>query len=236
MRHDPEHTAAAYLAGELARRGRARFEQHLLDCENCWRETNAARTGRLLGESLREAAPPSVRERIRGLAALPPPRPQPSRPAPLWWPYLLAGTAATVAVLLVILTPWNTPTQPAPLTAAADLYRTGAPAASAEANPPMRTIAGYAWQGTTLGELVGIPATIHTYTDAAGQRLLVISSPHRFPRALDAREITPAPSWIATIDGTAMLCADQPGTSWLAIAATPDDALTAGRALGLTRD
>lgn len=31
-----------------------------------------------------------------------------------------------------------------------------------------------------------------------------------------------------------MLCADQPGLSWLAVAADSSDARTAGRALGLT--
>lgn len=237
MRHDPERATAAYLAGDLGRRGRARFERHLLDCEDCWRETHAARTGRLLAESLREAAPPTVRERIRGIAALPPPEPAPSRTAPLWWPYLLVATAAAVAVLLVLIAPWNMPTQPASLTAATDLYRTGTPpATSTEGPPPARSIASYHWQGTTQRELAGLPATIHTYTDPAGQRLLVISSPHRFPRALDAREINPAPSWIATVDGATLLCADQPDISWLAVAATPDDALTAGRNLGLTRE
>lgn len=238
MRHDPERAAAAYLAGELGRRGRARFERHLLDCEDCWRETRTARTGRLLAESLREAAPPSVRERIRGIAALPCPEPQLTRTGPRWRPYLLVGTAAAaiVAVLLVTLAPGSMPTQPAPLTAAADVYRAGAPPRSAVTVPPVRTIAGYDWQGATRAELAGVPATIHTYTAPTGQLLLVISSPHRFPRALDARDIAPAPSWIADVDGTTMLCADQPGISWLAVAATPDDARTAGRTLGLTHD
>lgn len=98
----------------------------------------------------------------------------------------------------------------------------------------MRQIADYQWQSATRGELAGIPATIHTYRTPAGRLLLVITSPRRFPRAVDARGIEPAPSWIADIDGTTMLCADQPGTSWLAVAATSGDALTAGRALGLT--
>ncbi|MDQ3764032.1 MAG: hypothetical protein M3460_21250 [Actinomycetota bacterium] len=55
------------------------------------------------------------------------------------------------------------------------------------------------------------------------------------PRAHGAYEINPPPSWIADIDGTTMLCVDQPGLSRLAVAANSGDALAAGQALGLTR-
>lgn len=98
----------------------------------------------------------------------------------------------------------------------------------------MRHIANFDWLASAQAELAGIPATIHTYTDPAGHRLLVVTSPRPFPRAHGAREIDPAPSWIADIDGTTMICADRPGVSWLAVAANSGDALAAGRAFGLT--
>jgi hypothetical protein len=57
MRHDPERMAAAYLAGELGRRQRERFEAHVLECDDCWREVGLGRRGRALAESMREVAP-----------------------------------------------------------------------------------------------------------------------------------------------------------------------------------
>lgn len=240
MRHDPERAAAAYLADELDRRARARFERHLLDCEDCWRETTTARTGRMLAESLRETAPAALRERIRAVATLPPTRSpipqQPRRTSPVWWPYTLVAAAAAVLVLVAVLIPGATPPpQPTALAEAAALYRAGGPQQnSAQEQPPVRRIADYRWQGATRAHLAGLPATVHTYTTTAGRLLLVVTSTQRFPRAVDARGIEPAPSWLADVDGTAMLCADQPGVSWLAIAATDGDARAAGRALGLT--
>lgn len=244
MRHDPEQAAAAYLAGELDRRARTRFERHLLDCEDCWHETSTARTGRMLAESLRETAPAALRERIRAIATLPATRPPartpvpppPRRTSPGWWPYtLIAAAAVAVLVLVVAVIPEAAQPQPAALAEAATLYRTGGPGQdSPDEEPPVPQIADYRWQGATRGQLAGLPATVHTYTTPAGRLLLVVTSPQRFPRAVDARGIEPAPSWIADVDGTTMLCADQPGISWLAVAATSDDALTAGRALGLT--
>ncbi|MDP4506936.1 hypothetical protein [Nonomuraea turcica] len=49
-----------------------------------------------------------------------------------------------------------------------------------------------------------------------------------------ARDLKPAPSWLAEIEATSMLCADKDRTSWLAVAADQTTALTVGRALGLT--
>jgi len=46
-------------------RKRERFEAHLLACTDCWQEVTQARSGRAIGESLRELAPQSLREDIR---------------------------------------------------------------------------------------------------------------------------------------------------------------------------
>ncbi|HEV8165318.1 MAG TPA: zf-HC2 domain-containing protein, partial [Actinomycetota bacterium] len=54
MGHDPQRLAAAYLGGELSRHRRERVEAHLLECEACWGEVQAARRGRALAESVRE--------------------------------------------------------------------------------------------------------------------------------------------------------------------------------------
>src|SRR5918995_5658055 len=95
MRHEPERLAAAYLAGELGRRQRERFEAHILACDECWQEVGLGRRGRALGESLREVAPQRLRERVRvTVAATPPGR----RRAHL--PGVLAATAAVLAAVV----------------------------------------------------------------------------------------------------------------------------------------
>ena len=64
MTHKPDQLAAAYLDG-LRARPRRRYEQHLLDCEACWREVSLARLGRGLAERVTDIAPPGTREAIR---------------------------------------------------------------------------------------------------------------------------------------------------------------------------
>ncbi|WP_188196625.1 zf-HC2 domain-containing protein [Nonomuraea sp. SYSU D8015] len=231
MRHDPERDAAAYLAGELGALRRLWFERHMLDCRDCWTEATIARQGRMLAESLRVAAPPSTRERIRAVAELDT-EPQRGR-----WPQLLL--AAAVAVLIAValaIAPRLTQTQPAPLVAAADLQRAESLVVWQEPGPPLPRIGAYAWRGTAQEELGEMAATVYSYAAPDGRHIVVIASSRPFPRAAGARDVKPAPSWLAEVEGTSMLCADKDGTSWLAVAADPATALTVGRALGLTRE
>ncbi|GIU99146.1 MAG: hypothetical protein KatS3mg014_0762 [Actinomycetota bacterium] len=64
-RHDPERNAAEYVSGELSRRAIRWFEAHLLDCEDCWRETLLGRLGRAVAEDAREPVPAGLRDRVR---------------------------------------------------------------------------------------------------------------------------------------------------------------------------
>ena len=253
MSHDPERNAAAYLAGELNRPARAKFEQHLVDCERCWREVQAGRAGRTLAESLRETAPAPLRDRIRAVASVPPmPTPTPAlapaatfrheRPGRSFRPYLLGIAAATVGVVALVLAfviPDQRQAQPAPIVAAATLLEHGVPKGnnSAAAAPPTRRIGAFDWTGSTTRNLAGVAATVHSYVGPAGHHLLVITSRELMPRATGARDIAPAPSWIATVNAATttvtMICADQGGMFWLAVAADAADARSAGRALGL---
>ncbi|MGI5286499.1 hypothetical protein ACQEVF_24610 [Nonomuraea polychroma] len=239
MRHDPERDAAAYLADELGLFARLRFERHMLDCDDCWQEANTAREGRMLAESLRQVAPPSTRERIRAVAECVDVQTSPR----IRWPYLLAaGAAAVLIVLAAVLVPLATergPTgtdrgSPAPLTAAAQLLESDTLSLSSEPAPVAKRIGAYDWRGTAQRDVAGIPATIYSYTDPAGHQILVLASTREFPRAAHARDLEPAPSWLATVNGASLLCADRAGMSWLAVAADDATALTAGRSLGLT--
>jgi anti-sigma-K factor RskA len=64
-RHDPERNAAEYVSGDLSARARRWFEQHMLDCEDCWREVVLGRIGRRAAEDAREPVPMGLRDRVR---------------------------------------------------------------------------------------------------------------------------------------------------------------------------
>lgn len=124
--------------------------------------------------------------------------------------------------------------QPAPLTVAVATYQEpGDDWSTAGPAPPLPDIGDLTWRGATSRDLGGHPATVHLYADNAGHRLLVARSPQPFPDAAHLDRVDGGPSWIATIDGAVMFCADRPGSSWLAIGATRDQVLAAGHVLGL---
>jgi len=64
--HDPEVNASLYVSSELPRRLIRWFEQHLLECDDCWQEVWLARRGRFLAEHARELAPAGLRDAVRG--------------------------------------------------------------------------------------------------------------------------------------------------------------------------
>ena len=92
MRHDPERNAAAYLGGLLSTRKRRKFESHIVECEDCWREVDSGRKGRSVAESGRELAPQALRERVR--AAVESVTPRPKRR----WAFGAAALATAVVV------------------------------------------------------------------------------------------------------------------------------------------
>lgn len=60
----PEDRLVTFLAGELSPQQEREFDQHLLECESCWREVQADRVGRLAIERLLEPAPAGLRDRV----------------------------------------------------------------------------------------------------------------------------------------------------------------------------
>ncbi|GAA2379058.1 hypothetical protein GCM10010404_39250 [Nonomuraea africana] len=228
MLHDPERDAAAYLADELSAWRRLWFERHMLDCHECWSEANTARQGRMLAESLRQVAPPSTRERIRSVADLA------QAPDRRRWPSLILASAAAVAIAIVLaLLPRLMEQQPASLVAAAQLLRSGAPTVQQQPGPPVPRIGEYAWRGTAQRALGEVTATVYSYSAPDGRRILVVASNRQFPRAVNAHDLKPAPSWMAEIGDVSLFCSDKGGTSWLTVAADDATALSAGHALGL---
>jgi hypothetical protein len=234
MRHDPERSAAAYLAGELSPRSRERFEAHLLGCDDCWREVKTGRDGRALAESLREVAPQHLRERIRAtIAAAPPP---PRRRLRVRMPALLGISAALAAVLAVgglLAIRAHAPSQPAPISAAVAAYHAGQGAWNPTSQaPPARQLGDLTWRGSGQGELAGLPVVAHTYQDPAGRLVLLLQARRSFPQAHGASHQPTDAVWTATLDGVALFCADHPAPSLL-LGDDPAEVLAAAQRLGL---
>jgi hypothetical protein len=236
MRHDPERTAAAYLAGELAPRQRERFEAHVLGCDDCWREVTAGRQGRALAESLREVAPQHLRERIRATIAAAPAPPRRRIRLGTRMPALLGVVAALLAAAVaggLLAARERAPAQPAPITAAVASYREGVAAWTPTGEPPpARQLDGLTWQGATRGELAGLPVVAHTYQDVAGHRLVLLVAGQPFPQAVGARHASSGATWTARVDGAVLYCADHPAPS-LVVGADQAEVLVAAQQLGL---
>jgi hypothetical protein len=232
MRHDPERMAAAYLAGELGRRQRERFEAHILACEDCWREVGLGRRGRALAESMRQVAPQRLRERVRAtVAASPPPR----RHRRIRRRGVLAATVAVLAAVTaggLLLA--QRPTQPPAIAAAVAGYRTGVPTWTGAAElPPARRLGDLTWQASGRGELAGLPVLAHTYQDAAGHRVVLLQGDRVFPEAAGARPMPGGATWIAEVDGVMLFCADRPAPS-LVVGQDRAEVLLAAQRLGLS--
>jgi hypothetical protein len=229
MRHDPERMAAAYLAGELGRRQRERFEAHILACEDCWREVGLGRRGRALAESMRQVAPQRLRERVRVTVAATPPTRRGRRRGVLAATMVLLAAVVAGGVLLV-----QRPAQPPAIAAAVAGYRAGVPAWTGAATPPpARRLGDLTWQASGRGELAGLPVLAHSYQDAAGHRVVLLQGDRLFPEAAGARPMPNGATWIAEVDGVVLFCADRPAPS-LVVGQDRAEVLLAAQRLGLS--
>jgi AcrR family transcriptional regulator len=231
--HEPEVAAAVYLAGILDAAQRGRFEEHLLECEECWREVRTAHRGRALGESLREVAPQPLRERVRASVAAASRLDRRRRRRPK----LAAAVVAAMVLALVaggILAGTRPGDQPAVIAAAVASYRTGGLEGSvpSRARPSLPQAGGLRWRGARQGRLAGLPVVAHDYRDAAGRELTLLLADRSFPEAVGAWHPPGAAIWVAEVEGVAVLCADRPSPSLLV---GPDRAqvLLAASRLGL---
>jgi hypothetical protein len=96
-----EDRLVAFLAGELSAEEEREFDQHLLECESCWREVQADRLGRLAIEQLREPAPAGLGDRISLAISLEAPGSASHRPR--LRPAHRRGTRYLAAALFVVL-------------------------------------------------------------------------------------------------------------------------------------
>jgi anti-sigma factor RsiW len=59
-----DRVLAAFLAGELDPAEARRWDEHLLECERCWRAVREDRAGRQAAQVLRQPAPPELADRV----------------------------------------------------------------------------------------------------------------------------------------------------------------------------
>ncbi len=205
MRHEPERTAAAYLAGNLSRRRKRLFEEHILECEDCWREVEAGRRGRAVAEAARELAPQSLRERVRASVAS-----LESESIPRSWPRLTVLVSVAVVALVVFALGQLRSSQPEAIDAILASFegneRIGAPE---DATLPDR-IGDLDLSSVTVGEIDGMEVVVHSYEDPAGHRVDVYQSSEPFPVAAGAEHSSDGQTWRANSDGLVLFCADDP--------------------------
>ncbi|HZA26254.1 MAG TPA: zf-HC2 domain-containing protein [Actinomycetota bacterium] len=208
-KHDPETSAAAYLAGVTSRRARRRFEAHILECEECWGEVRLGRSGRQLAETARELAPQPLRERVRAaVSLLPKPRVPWQRRLRLVTIVVFGAFVAVFATQLVL------PQQPELIQTLISHFE--------EQEPPGRPVSPAFPE--RLGDLrllsarslqvEGVSIGAHRYRDPAGHELVVYRAARSFPMATGAR--TRGTGWEASDDGTVLLCTDRPAPSLIA--------------------
>lgn len=207
MTHDPEKAAAAYLSGSMSRRHRKGFEEHILECEDCWSEVEIGRRGRSLAEEGRELAPQRLRERVRMSVEAMPPRKR------RWRGVALGSAAVTIALATLVTTiEWQLqrPDQPTEIALlVADFESDSSLKTPAPTRLPRR-LGDLQLSRSRVGRVHGMEVTAHEYVDPAGHEVVVYQADRTFPVAAGAKHAANGETWTAEVDGAVLLCADHP--------------------------
>ncbi|MCI0346974.1 MAG: zf-HC2 domain-containing protein [Chloroflexi bacterium] len=207
MTHSPELTAAAYLAGELPEQERVDFEEHLLECDDCWSEVDAGRRGSAAIESLRELPPPHLRAEIRRRLSAPAERSRLPRP----FAYAAACVVLVLGVGAAAIVARQSPPEPIAAAVAGyaedELPGSGMPKGPAPDLSELR-LTGV---GAGAGRVGDMDVSAYAYRDDTGRRLMVLVGSSAFPMPSGAKMFHgKAGPWMAHREGIAVLCARQP--------------------------
>ncbi|MGH2685772.1 MAG: zf-HC2 domain-containing protein [Actinomycetota bacterium] len=209
-KHDPETSAASYLAGVTSRRARRRFEAHILECEDCWREVRLGTSGRRVAESGRELAPQPLRERVRAAVSIASgPRIPWRRRLGLTALVALAISAATVAGFQLV-----GPEQPAVIQTLIGHFNGRAPGGEPATPTLPERLGDLELVAAERVPVDGKPIDAHRYRDPAGHEVVVYRGSLTFPMAVGARR--EGTVWEADAEGTILFCAEHPAPSLLA--------------------
>lgn len=222
--HDPERAAALYLGGRLSNHKRSRFEEHILECEDCWGEVQAGRQGRSVAESGRELAPQRMRELVRSSVAA-------VEPAANRWQWLVPSVALLlIAALSVVLV--TADRQPREIDLALADFK-GEDSLGPEVTSRLPAKVGELdLVGARAGSAGALDVTAHTYEDPSGHVLVVYLSDDTWPVAGGATHTPDADTWTADIEGAVLYCADNPRPS-LVVGEDRSDVISLAEALGL---
>lgn len=209
MTHSPELQAAAYLAGELSRSERQGFEDHLIDCDECWAEVEAGRRGQTSVESLRELAPSHLRLAIRaGVTGRSPKRSRKRRPMLL----AAAGLAVSASIATAVIVSIQ-PSDPAAIKAAVSGYAVGRLPGSATPTDPAPDLSSMHLTpvGAGAGRIGDMQAAAYTYRDPAGRRLMIYTTTTAFPMPAGAQLLDgPDGAWLTHREGVMLLFSRRP--------------------------
>jgi anti-sigma factor RsiW len=164
--HDGDHRLLiAFLAGELGPAEARRWDEHLLECERCWRAVREDRAGRQMAELLRQPAPAGLADRVRfavELAGTSATAARPRRGVRRRWRRLAGAGAVALGVVtaVVLLVPGGRAGMPAAVAAVARY---------AEMVPRPALLPGPGTGPRAAPVAVGPPVTI----TAGGQRIVV---------------------------------------------------------------
>jgi hypothetical protein len=202
--HDPERNAALYLGGIMSGRVRRRFEQHIMGCDDCWREVEVARRGRTLAESARELAPQELRELVRSTVAVASPRRNLASRAGLV--VLACGAAFALFVAVLVLQP----SQPQEIEVLLSDYR-----GSERLHEQMPSVLPSVLGDLKLvdvrgGRIESMSLVVHEYVDPAGHIVTVYQSDSTFPVARGAEHNASGRTWSVTLEDVVLFCADRP--------------------------
>ncbi len=215
MRHDPESDAARFLGGVMPVEDSHAFSAHLLRCADCWSEIEQARRGRSLAESVRTAASPALRDRVRGLVdADRLDAGDPARRGPRRWllPVGLPVAAAAAIALIVALASSGTPEPPSLRQAVADYTAERLPGAQLpEQRAPDLTALRLQPVGAGGGSYAGLEVDGFAYLDPAGRRVVLYMSDDPFPEAPGAQQLSGDDGpWVVRRGDVTILCARLP--------------------------
>lgn len=202
--HDPERNAALYLGGIMSGRVRRRFEQHIIGCEDCWREVEVARRGRTLAESARELGPQELRELVRSTVAVASPKRNLASRARL--AILACGAAFALVIAVLVLQP----SQPQELEVLLSDY-TGSEQFHEQPPAALPSVLGdLELVEVRGGRIEAMSMVVHEYVDPAGHIVTVYRSDSTFPVARGAEHNASGTTWSATLDDAVLFCADRP--------------------------
>ncbi len=218
MRHDPERDAARFLGGAMPAQDREAFSTHLLDCTDCWTELERGRRGRSLAESMRTAARPDLRDRIRGLVQAEAMGVGTGPSPPLrahWRRWLLpAGVpVAASAVVGLILVAGGSTREPPPLRqAVADFTAEQLPGSQLpDQRAPDLSRLQLQPVGAGGGTYAGLEVDGYAYRDPAGRRVVLYLSDEPFPEAPGAQRLAGEDGpWVVERGDVVVLCARVP--------------------------